>query len=282
MKKQIRTDLAIEAKTLCAADAELSGVTAEERKIGGFPVTTVHIREKRASEVLCKPIGVYHTVFLEPVLRREEDAFARAADVVSSLLREVLKLSEGQTVFVVGLGNRDITPDAVGPKTADQILATRHLREQVPDPFSSMRPVAAFSPGVLGKTGVESVEMVKAICERIHADAVLVIDALACSDPERLCHTIQITDAGIVPGSGVGNDRAAFDRQSLGVPVIAVGVPTVMDAGAVSDDSSVRGLFITPRDIDAVVSDFSKVVAYGVNLGLQPELTLSDLDLLLS
>ena len=282
MKKQIRTDLAIEAKTLCAADAELSGVTAEERTIGGFPVTTVHIREKRASEMLCKPIGVYHTVFLEPVLRREEDAFARAADVVSSLLREVLKLSEGQTVFVVGLGNRDITPDAVGPKTADQILATRHLREQVPDPFSSMRPVAAFSPGVLGKTGVESVEMVKAICERIHADAVLVIDALACSDPERLCHTIQITDAGIVPGSGVGNDRAAFDRQSLGVPVIAVGVPTVMDAGAVSDDSSVRGLFITPRDIDAVVSDFSKVVAYGVNLGLQPELTLSDLDLLLS
>ena len=282
MQQSVRTDLAVEARTLHLADGELPGVTAEESVREGFSVTTVRVESDEGSEKLCKPKGVYHTVLLGPVLRREEDAFARASNVLAALLRETLPLSPDQTVFVVGLGNRAITPDAVGPEAAEQILATRHLREQLPEQFSFMRGVSVLAPGVLGMTGIESAEMVKTLCQHVHADAVVAIDALACSESERLCRTVQITDAGIVPGSGVGNDRAAFDRESLGVPVAAVGVPTVMDAGIVSDAPNVQGLFITPRDIDAVVQDFSKVVAYGVNLALQPKLSISDLDLLLS
>ena len=282
MDHPVRTDLAVEARDLHAADAALSGVTAEETLRDGFSVTTVRITSDAGSDVLCKPKGVYHTVSLEPVLRREDDAFARAVGVLSVLLRQTLPLSPDMTVFVVGLGNRAITPDAVGPVSAEQILATRHLREQLPDSFGKLRSVSVLAPGVLGMTGIESAEMVRTLCKQVGADAVGVIDALACSEAERLCRTVQITDAGIVPGSGVGNDRAAFDRDGLGVPVAAVGVPTVMDAGIVSETDSLNGLFITPRDIDAVVKDFSKVVAYAVNLALQPELTISDLDLLLS
>ena len=282
MRNPVRTDLAVEARALHLAEGALDGVVAEERELDGFSVTTVTIETTAASEKLCKPIGVYHTVSLEPVLRREEDAFARAAGVLSALLRQTLPLSQDMSVFVAGLGNHAITPDAIGPATAEQILATRHLREQMPDPFGKLRSVSVLAPGVLGSTGIESAEMVTTLCRQIKADAVVVVDALACSESERLCRTVQITDAGIVPGSGVGNNRAAFDAQQLGVPVIAVGVPTVMDAGIVSDVPDWKGLFITPRDIDAIVKDFSKVVAYAINLALQPELTISDLDLLLS
>lgn len=282
MKHPVRTDLAVEARTLHLSDGELTGVTAEETTRDGFPVTTVRILTEEGSDKLCKPKGVYHTILLEPVLRREDDAFARAVGVLAALIRSALPLSSDQMVFVVGLGNRAITPDAVGPSAAEQILATRHLRTQLPEQFGAMRAVCALSPGVLGMTGIESAELVRTVCSHVHADAVVVIDALACSEPERLCRTVQITDAGIVPGSGVGNDRTAFDASHLGVPVVAVGVPTVMDAGVVSEAPGLQGLFITPRDIDTVVKDFAKVVAYAVNLALQPELTISDLDLLLS
>lgn len=282
MRHAIRTDLAVEARTLHLEDRELQGVTAEERERDGFSVTTVRILNESAAAKIRKPIGVYHTIVLESLLRREQDAFARCAGLLAVLLREVLPLREEQTVLVVGLGNRAITPDAVGPVAAEQILATRHLRSQLPEQFSALRGVSVLSPGVLGMTGIESADMVRTISEHVQADAVVVIDALACSEQERLCRTIQITDAGIVPGSGVGNDRAAFQRHSLGVPVAAIGVPTVMDAGSVADAPEWAGLFVTPRDIDTVVRDFSKVVAYGVNLALQPDLSLTDLDMLLS
>jgi len=282
LNRSIRTDLAVEERALYPDDGELSGVTAEECDRDGFTVTTVRILEDAASGKLRKPKGVYHTVVLDRYLRREEDTFARAAELLSALLRETLPLQPDQTAFVVGLGNRAITPDAVGPSAAEQILATRHLRRQLPEQFSSLRDVSVFSPGVLGMTGMESAEMVKTLCRHVGADAVVVIDALACSDPDRLCRTVQITDAGIVPGSGVGNDREAFNRDALGVPVVALGIPTVIDAGSFSDLPGVQGLFITSRDIDCVMRDFSKVVAYGVNLALQPELSISDLEMLLS
>lgn len=282
MKQPVRTDLAVEARALHLADGALSGVTAEELQQDGFSVTTVQILSDEGSSKLCKPKGVYHTVLLEPVLRREEDAFARAVSVLADFIRRTLPLSPDATVFVVGLGNRAITPDAIGPAAAEQILATRHLREQLPEQFGAMRGVCVLSPGVLGMTGMESAEVVRTLCTHLHADAVVVVDALACSESDRLCRTVQITDAGIVPGSGVGNDRAAFDAEHLGVPVCAVGVPTVMDAGVVSDAPELQGLFITPRDIDTVIKDFAKVIAYAVNLALQPELSISDLDLLLS
>lgn len=282
MKHTVRTDLAVEARSLHLQDGALSGVTAEEREMEGFSVTTVRVETEEGANKLCKPVGVYHTVSLDPVLRREDEAFSRGTEALAELMRQTLPLSPNLSVLVVGLGNRAITPDAVGPQSAEQILATRHLRTQLPEQFGFMRSVSVLAPGVLGMTGIESAEMVSTVCRHVGADAVVVVDALACSEAERLCRTVQITDAGIVPGSGVGNDRAAFDRAHLGIPVLAVGVPTVMDAGVVSDAPNVQGLFVTPRDIDTVVKDFSKVVAYAVNLALQPELSVSDLDLLLS
>ena len=277
-----RTDLAVEAHRVRANAARLEGVKVHETNRSGFHVTTVEVRSPAASKELCKPIGVYHTVTLDPVLRREETAFSSAAELISGLVGELLPKNGDFSALVVGLGNRAITPDAVGPHTMESVLATRHLRAQPNDLFPELRPVCVLSPGVLGTTGIEAARMVQAVVADLCPDVVIAVDALACSEPERLCRTIQITDTGITPGSGVGNDREALKRESLGVPVIAVGVPTVMDIRTVSDSKALEGLFVTPRDIDTTVSDFSKLAGYAINLALQPELSIADLDLLLS
>ena len=277
-----RTDLALEAHRVRAQDARMEGVTVTETDRAGFHLATVEVTSPAASEELCKPIGVYHTVTLEPVLRREDEAFSSAVDLLSSLLRELLPPEPDSTVFVVGLGNRAITPDAVGPRAVESVLATRHLRAQSPELFSSFRPVCALAPGVLGTTGIESASLVKALVQDLQPQAVIAVDALACCEPERLCRTIQITDTGISPGSGVGNHRDALNRETLSVPVIALGVPTVMDVSTVSENEALQGLFVTPRDIDTVVADFSKLAGYAIDLALHRDLSIPDLDLLLS
>ena len=277
-----RTDLALEAHRVRAGAARVEGVSLEETDRNGFHITTVEVRAPSASEKLCKPVGVYHTVTLDPVLRREEAAFSSAAELISGLIGDLLPKSDGFSALVVGLGNRAITPDAIGPHTTESVLATRHLQGHGSELFSALRPVCVLSPGVLGSTGIEAARMVKAIAADLRPDVVIAVDALACSEPERLCRTIQITDTGITPGSGIGNDRKTLNRDTLGVPVIAVGVPTVMDIRTVSDSDALKGLFVTPRDIDTTVSDFSKLAGYAINLALQPELSIPDLDLLLS
>ena len=186
------------------------------------------------------------------------------------------------SVLVVGLGNRAITPDAVGPDAMQSVLVTRHLCAQLPEQFGRFRSVAALTPGVLGTTGVESAELVRAMTDRLHPDAVIVVDALACAEFDRLGRTVQLTDTGITPGSGVGNDRAGLDRTTLGVPVAAIGLPTVIDAGSLADDPRAEQMFVTPRDIDAVVRDAAKLIGYGIDLALHDGLTVADLDLLLS
>lgn len=277
-----RTDLAVEAHRVRAGAARLEGVEVRETDRNGFHVTTVEVRSPSASEELCKPTGVYHTVTLEPVLRREDEAFSAAVGLLSELIRDLLPKEDRFSALVVGLGNRAITPDAVGPHAMESVLATRHLQAQDMELFSALRPVCILSPGVLGTTGIEAARMVKAVAADLKPDVVLAVDALACAEPERLCRTIQISDTGITPGSGVGNHREALDRETLGVPVIALGVPTVMDIRTVSDSVKLEGLFVTPRDIDTTVSDFSKLAGYAINLALQPELSIQDLDLLLS
>lgn len=276
-----RTDLAVEAHRVRAGASQMDGVEVRESDRDGFHLTTVEVRSPAASEELCKPIGVYHTVTLEPVLRREDEAFASAAALLSSLLRELLHLDAEASVLVIGLGNRSITPDAIGPRAVESVLATRHLRSEMPESFSAFRSVSALSPGVLGVTGIESGLLVKALIRDLRPQALIAVDALACSEPERLCRTIQLTDTGVTPGSGVGNHREALNRESLGIPVIAVGVPTVMDIRTVSDSEALEGLFVTPRNIDTVVSDFSKLTGYAVDLALHEDITVSDLDLLL-
>ncbi len=292
-----RTDLALEARELWQESAgeatELPGVEAGDSLREGFPVTTVRILDRRGEQALGKAPGSYVTLTLDGLRRREEGAFGRAVRAVAAKLGELLpELTPDAPALVVGLGNRFITPDAIGPKVHDHILVTRHLVAQAPEHFGSFRPVAALAAGVLGTTGVESGELVRSVCGTLRPAVVIAVDALASRSVERLCRTVQLADTGISPGSGVGSHRHALDRDSLGVPVIAVGVPTVVDAATLAADLTGaeeppaldrgREMLVTPKDIDSQVDDLSKVVGYGINLALQPGLGLEDLELLLS
>lgn len=297
-----RTDLAMEAKTLWEESAEketrLEGVEARDTEREGYKVTTVRILNERGAAALEKPVGNYVTLLLDGLARREEDAFGRAARALGGELRALLKLPDGASALVVGLGNRAITPDAVGPKAAEHTMVTRHLVERVPEHFGSFRPVAALAAGVLGTTGMESGELVQAVVAKLKPDCVLAVDALASRNLDRVCRTIQIADTGIVPGSGVGNARAALNRETLGVPVIAIGVPTVVDAATLCadvlaeagrddlDPDALRragsGVIVTPKEIDSHVADISKVIGFGVNLALQTGLTVQDVEMFLS
>ena len=261
-----RTDLAVEAEAIhrsAAAVTELPGVRAEETNRRGFSVTEVHVLDAAGENALCKPIGDYYTLALDPLLRREDDAFENAAQTLAELLRGVLPLMPDASVLVVGLGNRAITPDAVGPDAIDSVMVTRHLREQLPEHFGQFRPVAALAA-------------------HLHPDAIIAVDALACAELDRLGRTVQLTDTGITPGSGVGNDRAGLSRDTLGIPVAAIGLPTVIDAGGFSDDPRAEQMFVTPRDIDTVVRDAAKLIGYGINLALHDGLTIGDVDMFLS
>ena len=263
-----RTDLA--AEDMPRGGGELPGVRSEAFDRDGFHVTRVDILDPQGSKSLCKPIGRYITLDVETFFQRRENSFGNAVSLLAELIREVFPLSADDSVLVAGLGNPCITPDAVGPETASFTLATRHLRRQMPEDFAAFRPVSVFRTGVLGTTGIESAEVIRALCRAVRPDAVVVVDALAARSTEKLCRTVQLTDSGIVPGSGVGNDRAELSRRVLGVPVTAIGVPTVVDAG--------DGLIVTPRDIDRCVRDAGRLIAYSLNLALQPALSLSDVD----
>ena len=200
-------------------------------------------------------------------------------------------------MLVIGLGNGAMTPDAVGPLAADSVLVTRHLIAAMPKHFSGFRPVAVFRTGVLGTTGVESAEAVRGLVEQVQPALVIAIDALASRRVGRVCTTVQLSDTGIIPGSGVGNHRAALNQETLGVPVFSIGIPTVVDAATLAADlleesgimdidgdklrSSQQNLMVTPRDIDQQVRDLGKVVGYGINWALQ-DLEIEEINALLS
>ena len=296
MNSPIRTDLALEARELWKQSAgqttKLEGVRAREGERFGLPVTVVEVLDERGEKALGKGRGTYVTVELFGLARREKAVFARSVRAVAEQLRGLLgELKEDDCVLVAGLGNRAITPDCIGPEVCRHTLATRHLLEQLPEQFAGFRPVAVLAPGVLGTTGMESGETVKAVCAALRPARVVVVDALACRGVERLCSTVQLTDAGIAPGSGVGNRRAALDRESLGIPVAAIGVPTVIDGAtlaadltgqAVPEGAPGRELLVTPRDIDSRAADIAKVIGYAIDLALHPGVELEELELLLS
>ncbi|MBQ2057628.1 MAG: GPR endopeptidase, partial [Oscillospiraceae bacterium] len=255
-----RTDLALEERE-SRGSADLEGVRFLERDISGYRVSEVIIENEIGSQALCKPAGRYITIELDRLIRREDSAFEDGARALASLLSDLLP--ENGPVLIAGLGNPAITPDAVGHIAAKNALVTLHLIDAPGGVFSDLRPVACVEPGVLGTTGIESVKVVRAVAEKIRPAAVIAVDALASRRAERLCRTVQVTDTGIVPGSGVGNARKELSANTLGVPVIAVGVPTVVDAatlaaslaedcGARLDEDRLRtaggGLIVTPRD----------------------------------
>ena len=295
----IRTDLALEARQLYQerAGAEpLPGVRAEDREREGFAVHVVEILDATGEAALGKPRGRYVTVELDGLFRRETDAFPRAAAALAAELRELLALDAEGGCMVAGLGNRDITPDAIGPDVVSHIIVTRHLKERLPEDFARLRPVSAICTGVLGTTGIESGELVRTVCGSLRPERVIAVDALASRSPDRLCRTVQLSDTGIVPGSGVGNARRALNRETLGVPVIAVGVPTVVDAATLTLDLAARGgvslspatfgelgsMIVTPRDIDKTVRDTGKLIGYAINLALHEGMTVEEVDQLVS
>ena len=294
-----RTDLALEARELWQESAEkttrLSGVKATKQRTEGYPVTRVDILDERGEQALGKPRGTYRTVDLTTFWQRRSDFFERAVRAVGGQLKDLLP-GEGP-VLVIGLGNGAMTPDAIGPLAADSVLVTRHLIAAMPKHFSGFRPVAVFRTGVLGTTGVESAEAVRGLVEQVQPALVIAIDALASRRVGRVCTTVQLSDTGIIPGSGVGNHRAALNQETLGVPVFSIGIPTVVDAATLAADlleesgimdidgdklrSSQQNLMVTPRDIDQQVRDLGKVVGYGINWALQ-DLEIEEINALLS
>ena len=300
-----RTDLAVEA---VQRPRRVDGVDVEEGREGEVSVTRVRVRSDEAERVVGKPRGTYVTLDAPGLLRRDTAVQEQVARVLARELGALLPLDAESHIFVVGLGNWNATPDALGPRVVSEVLVTRHLAGQVPDDLSGqVRRVSALAPGVLGLTGIETGEIIRGIVARIQPDAVVVVDALASRSVERLGRTIQVADSGIQPGSGVGNHRSGIDAQSIGVPVVAVGVPTVVHAATIAADTidllaaeldgqpayaglhllhgeekrqliarvlapAVGDLMVTPKEIDLLLEDLSGVVAAGINAALHPKI----------
>ena len=283
---QQRTDLALESRELAAARGEVPGVSFEESLREGLLCQKVKVETPEGSAALGKPVGTYYTLNIGALLRRESGEFPAAVAALASVLRELLQTAPERCSLVAALGNRDITPDNIGPLAAQNVLVTRHLKQYAAEDFRLLRSVAVIAPGVLASSGIESADYIRWVCERLQPAQVIVIDALAAKDLGRLCRTVQVTDAGITPGSGVGNARSAVNSEVLGVPVIAVGVPTVVDIGSLLKPDSVQGdkdreMIVTPRNIDAEVAGAARLIAYALNCALHDGLQLEDIDMLI-
>ena len=295
----VRTDLAMENLD---GNPSCPGVDVHRWEESDIQLSEVLIKTEEAARRLGKPCGSYLT--LECPLLGEHDPHARMA-VANLLAEELTRMLEGRSepILVVGLGNRDVTPDALGPAVAARTLVTRHIMQQPWSP-EGLRDVCAVAPGVLGVTGVETMEMVEGLVRKLSPAAVICIDSLAARDSTRIGCTVQLSNTGIQPGSGVGNHRKALTKESLGVDVIAVGVPTVIYAATLARDAfallsgereqesheealqamehellrtGLGSMIVTPRDIDAIVKNCAGMIACGLNRALQPELTEAEI-----
>lgn len=279
----IRTDLASEARE--AANIEnIRGITYKETQMYDIPVNDMKITTEEGSAIIGKPVGRYVTVECGKVWLMGEDEKDKVCSAVVDCITELVPKGP-KTVLVIGLGNRDITPDALGPKTLDGLIVTRHVKEHDKDLFNKIgqEEIAAISPGVVGQTGIETLELIRGAVERVRPDVVIAIDALAARSVERLATTVQLSDTGISPGSGIGNRRKEINRTTLGVPVIALGVPTVVDsstlvydalskAGIESIDTSLtqvlengRSFFVSLKESDVAVAETAKLLSSALN-----------------
>lgn len=302
MDWNIRTDLAVETREVYKKaekiEDEIPGIETNIENISDdFQVTEVRILSDEGANALGKPIGNYYTIEAENLHLGIEEINNKVADKITTIIKSTLNLAPEDTVLVVGLGNEDVTPDSVGPKVISQIDVTRHLIKYVPQYIKEgTRSVSAIVPGVLGTTGIETSDIIKAISEKVKPNAVIVIDALAARNIKRIKNTIQISNTGIAPGSGVGNNRQRIDEELLGVPVIAIGIPTVVDSKTIVSDV-IEGIIekdnieqdkkeqyynfienmlpgiennsmVTPNEIDEVVANISGIIASGINMAL--------------
>ncbi|MGL4774090.1 MAG: GPR endopeptidase [Clostridium sp.] len=317
----VRTDLAIEAREMYKKEysTEVDGVLVEEDREGDVKINWVKITSEEGAKKLGKPVGNYITIDIPEFTAYDGESMDHVAHVMAAQLERLVKMPEERTALVVGLGNWKVTPDALGPKVAEKIMVTRHLKAVMPDAIDdSVRPVCAIAPGVLGITGIETGEIIKSLVDKIKPSLVICIDALGSRKVERVNRTIQISDTGISPGAGVGNHRMKINEETVGVKVIAIGVPTVVDAATIANDTIdllldeliskaetgkdfynmlktvdknekshlikeilnpyVGDLMVTPKEIDLVVESLSKIIANGINIAIQPNMDMDDIN----
>ena len=276
----IRTDMAVEAHELSRGDAkEIEGVKLTSTEHGSIKRTIVDVLNDNGAKTLNKMIGRYITIDA-PDIKNSIDDFESVSKMLANDLRELCGTS--RKTLVVGLGNRAITPDALGGEVVDKLLVTSHMKRYMPDVLDdSYGNVSAISPGVMGTTGMETVDIIKGITDADKPDIIIAIDSLAGADINRVTTSIQIADTGIAPGSGVGNHRNGLNEDTLGIKVIAIGVPTVIAAellGGEELEEEYRSLMVTTNDIDAVIKRMSRTLANGINLALHKGITLRDIE----
>lgn len=281
----VRTDLAVEAHELCRAEAanvtEIEGVISRVEEMGRITVTRVEITNDNGERALGKARGNYITIDA-PDLKYSLEIYEKVCGIIADEISKMADINKDSVTLVAGLGNRDITPDALGTRVVSKLLVTRHLKSSMSAIFGeSLGDVCAIAPGVSGTTGIETADIIKSICSRVKPDLIIAVDALAAADIERISNTIQISDTGIQPGAGVGNNRDGLNEQTTGVKVIAIGVPTVIDASTISKTEipkEIAPLMVTTKDIDLVIERCAKTVANGINLALHRDMSLRDVE----
>lgn len=302
---RIRTDLAVEARELSAPKeaGDMPGVSTQNEQKGSVQLTRVMVQTPEAGRIMGKQPGYYVTLESPALRQRDRDELEAVAitlaEEIEGFIRH-LNVGEDTLCLVVGLGNWNATPDALGPRVVNKILVTRHLlASSPPEKQGALRPVCAIAPGVLGITGMETVEIVASLVDRIHPQFLVVIDALASRSTSRLGTAIQLADTGIHPGSGIGNQRMGITPDALGIPVLAIGVPTVVEAVTIIHDALdqlgrtpgsnvsptvsmkrdlvqkvlqpyLRELIVTPKEVDVLIEEIAKVVAGALNIALHP------------
>ena len=306
----IRTDLALEAKEIYTESVQdtgdIDGVKVDVDKTEGVTTTKITITNDNGARALSKPIGTYVTIEA-PDIKYSTEVYEKACKLLAKEIKNMTDISADTKTLVVGLGNKNITPDALGPDVVSKLMVTNHMREHMKNFFGdNLTSVCAIAPGVLGTTGMETAQIIKGVCQQIHPDLIICVDALASRSLDRISTTIQLSDTGINPGAGVDNNREGLNEKTLGVKVIAIGVPTVVDAHTIVSDSidiafndiqeeipadweknrlikealtkNIKKLMVTPKDIDSVIEKTSKTVANGINLALHKNLTFEDIE----
>ncbi len=300
----ISMDLALEAREIVRGETgqEIPGVRVDKETYNHAAVTTVHVEDEAAQAIMGKPVGKYITIEAPVIRENNPEAHREVAQVLAAQLNKLIQLTMEANVLIVGLGNWNATPDALGPKVVGKCLVTRHLFKYAPQELQGgMRPVSALAPGVLGITGIETAEVIKGVVEKIRPEVIIAIDSLAARSVERIATTIQLADTGINPGSGIGNKRAGINEENMGVKVIAVGIPTVSHAAVIAQDAIEKyiqstggqtgdtstvineilqpfggNLTVTPKEIDTLIEDTAHIISGGLSIALHPGVSPDD------
>ncbi len=292
------TDLAVEARDeymsryAISHEGEIDGVEYSERKEDDISISTIDILNEEGQRAVGKKRGRYVTISFPDIMLADYGGFIKLCEICAREIRGLCEhvCKNAESVLLCGLGNERMSPDALGPASVKNVLVTRRLKEEEPEIFSrtGLFDVCAVFPDVSAHTGLEGAEIIRAAAKSASADIIIAVDALAAKEPERLCKTLQLCSAGILPGSGVGNAVCAIDEHSMGVPVIALGIPTVIDAGTLvcgaagenADVTPLKGLFVCPKDIDELSERLSRLVGYSVNRAFHRELSFEEMSML--